>query len=331
MPPYSSQKDSTVRGFDNDDSYFVDAPLLAPSKQNGQADNEYSESSFPFLNLFEFDPCVGFGGITVLCNAFPNSSSGILKARSCAECGRNCNKIQGYIAEIAKKKTSGTRNSNNSKGSQPKQTDTTTKIYHHKWCLQIKEWRIEHAKTYRTVLNDLLAHIMLTKATIRQSRRRGQARKQIGEDVKKKEKLGLMKRAKNFCHIAVKKEKAKKPESRNKSKSVENKLSNSKKPSSTKHTNKNNVKNPSLPGNKKSKQRKRLHNHTEETKPSSSTRQTMKKKSVSSKNTINEETERAVHKPTVNKEKTKLQPEAGSKAHRGKPKCKTVVEDLFLI
>lgn len=287
---------------------------------------------FPFPNLFEFDPCIGFGGITVLCNAFPNSSSGILKVQTCAECGRYCNKIQGYATEIAKKKTSGARNSNNGEGSQPSEhTETTTKIYYHKWCQQIKEWRIEHAKTYRTVLKDLLAHIVLTKATTRQSRRRGKPRKQTGEDVKKKEKLGLMKRAKNFCHLAAKKEKTKQPERRNKSKSIETKPRNSKKPSATKHTNKNGVKNSSLPGNKTRKQRKRLQYHMEETKPLSSTRQAVTKKSVSSKNDIGEERERAIHKITVNEKKPELQPEARSTAHRGKPKYKTIVEDLFLI
>eukprot|EP00536_Pseudo-nitzschia_multiseries_P002302 jgi/Psemu1/5266/gm1.5266_g len=273
MPPFSSHADTggSTSSFDRDNS-FLDGPfpplgtkqnVVKPESANNNdvttakasdgdttVDNSYTTCSGlknPIRKLFDcefgidfdFDACNSFDSISVLCGAFPNNfpsrGAAAAKSRPCAECGRNCDRTEGYsyTMEPVEQQKNGTSDAPTSASpchtNINSNTNTTTtssetkKVYRHKWCTEIKTWRAEHARTYRAVLEELLAPRVVKDVHNRSPVRRRRRKRRTDRDRHsttnpaqtpnavedaKTTKPGLVQRAKNFC--TIKKEPTKK-------------------------------------------------------------------------------------------------------------------------
>lgn len=192
MPPYASQQQDSALVFDDhtglntySDPSFVDVPLgskpagtnntdddattTTPSATSAESQTESTdseESSSIFERLMDFNPCMNMG----------NPSSAIFKDRPCSECGRKCNKMQGYTKEsvetIVVDEETG------------EETIVETKIYFHKWCSQIKEFRQDHKENFQTVMRNLLDHFRALELEA-QIKRDAEIRKARQEALKK--------------------------------------------------------------------------------------------------------------------------------------------------
>merc|ERR1719491_776038 len=86
------------------------------------------------------------------------SPSAVFKARSCAECGGKCTKLQGYKKEEVLKTIAFEVDPDTG---EEKEMKESTKMYYHKWCHQVKEYRDEHqhrddGDDYESVMRNLL-------------------------------------------------------------------------------------------------------------------------------------------------------------------------------
>jgi hypothetical protein len=140
MPPFSS-----LVGADAEDPY---SPTVKTGKKikNDDGDSD-RDGSLIFGGLSGFDVCGGFGDMTLACGSLPNPASALFKDRPCAECGRNCNKFEGYTKKIVEKKKKFWHRDD-------KEPSAPEVLYYHNACLQAKEKR-DHAKSYSSVLKDL--------------------------------------------------------------------------------------------------------------------------------------------------------------------------------
>jgi len=202
-----------VIDFDNKDPY---SPTVNNINKNKSVDEDldHDESVTSFDRLLGFDVCGSFSNVTSVCGIFSSPAPVIFKARPCYECGRNCNKIGGYTTEIVEKKTKPT--SGGEKQS-PAVEMVETKVYYHKWCLQIKEWRTEHAKTYHTVMVDLRKHVrnknvyvaLVRRARVRRREKDLKTRQNVASvDKENKMKLRVVKHASIFSGFSFKKKSA---------------------------------------------------------------------------------------------------------------------------
>mmetsp|Transcript_61234 Transcript_61234/g.149902 ORF Transcript_61234/g.149902 Transcript_61234/m.149902 type:complete len:243 (-) Transcript_61234:492-1220(-) len=73
--------------------------------------------------LMDFNPCMAM-------------QSAVFKVRSCNHCGDGCTKMSGYTKEM----------------------NGDEKVYYHKWCGQVKEWKEVHSVQWHPVMSGLLAH-----------------------------------------------------------------------------------------------------------------------------------------------------------------------------
>lgn len=185
MPPYASQQEvfdhhDVLNSHCNDP--LVDVPLGSKPDEGTNSNNnsmdvtatsaatpskdfegEASEQSSPSVlkRLLDFNPCMGMMGrrsdssTNAHANAndntsfwFPNPSSAIFKNRPCSECGGKCTKLQGYTKEIVDRNIVDDETGDESV--------VTTKIYFHKWCAQLKDYRHEHQKGFRAVVHEMM-------------------------------------------------------------------------------------------------------------------------------------------------------------------------------
>ena len=183
--------------FDNKDPH---SPTVNNINKNKSVDEDldHDESVTSFDRLLGFDVCGSFSNVTSVCGIFSSPAPVIFKARPCYECGRNCNKIGGYTTEIVEKKTKPTPGGEKQS---PAVEMVETKVYYHKWCLQIKEWRTEHAKTYHTVMVDLRKHVRNKNVYVALVRR-ARVRRREKEN---KMKLRVVKHASIFSGFSFKK------------------------------------------------------------------------------------------------------------------------------
>jgi len=152
MPPYASQQDSSfVFSTSNNDNVFSDfgtvdaytqkdaaATGISPSLSHDTQDSGESSLS-RFDKLLDFNPCtISVKGSTVSTPATSPSGrklfpSTIYTRRKCVECEKNCSKFHGGY-----------------------KVDTTKKVYYHKKCAQIKQYRNQHNQEYTIVLKELM-------------------------------------------------------------------------------------------------------------------------------------------------------------------------------
>jgi len=169
MAPYSSNS------FDHADiDPFVDAPPLdSPAlKQQQQqlqgydtptttdtttVEGEEENTASVFDNFLDCSLCFN-SGTSSFPAAMNPSPSAVFKARSCAECGGKCTKLQGYKKEEVLKTISLEVDPDTG---EEKELKESTKMYYHKWCHQVKEYRDEHqhrddGDDYESVMRNLL-------------------------------------------------------------------------------------------------------------------------------------------------------------------------------
>ena len=195
--------------FDDKDPH---SPTVNNINKNKSFDEDLDrDESAIFDRLLGFDVCGSFTDVTSVCGIFSSPAPVLFKARPCYECGRNCNKIGGYTTEIVEKKMKPT--SGGQKQS-PAVEIVETKVYYHKWCLQIKEWRTEHAKTYHTVMVDLRKHVrnknvyvaLVRRARVRRREKDLKTRQNVAlVDKENKRKVRVVKHASIFSGFSVKK------------------------------------------------------------------------------------------------------------------------------
>jgi len=174
MPPYSSS--SNILDEHTYIDPFVDAPLGSTVKQQQQqqqpvhpegaavttsqgtkeevieGDDSERRSPSVFDKLLDFNPCMNMGKPSF---TMPNPASAVFKSRVCSECGNKCTKLQGYKKEKTEMTVLVVVDEETGEENEVKET---TKIYYHKWCSQIKEYREEHKQNgaYETVMRNLL-------------------------------------------------------------------------------------------------------------------------------------------------------------------------------
>jgi len=169
MAPYSSNS------FDHADiDPFVDAPPLdSPAlKQQQQqlqgydtptttdtttVEGEEENTASVFDNFLDCSLCFN-SGTSSFPAAMNPSPSAVFKARSCAECGGKCSKLQGYKKEEVLKTIALEVDPDTG---EEKEIKVSTKMYYHKWCHQVKEYRDEHqhrddGDDYESVMRNLL-------------------------------------------------------------------------------------------------------------------------------------------------------------------------------
>eukprot|EP00751_Fragilariopsis_kerguelensis_P016007 CAMPEP_0170848048 /NCGR_PEP_ID=MMETSP0734-20130129/9134_1 /TAXON_ID=186038 /ORGANISM="Fragilariopsis kerguelensis, Strain L26-C5" /LENGTH=406 /DNA_ID=CAMNT_0011217359 /DNA_START=74 /DNA_END=1291 /DNA_ORIENTATION=+ len=169
MAPYSSNS------FDHADiDPFVDAPPLdSPAlKQQQQqlqgydtptttdtttVEGEEENTASVFDNFLDCSLCFN-SGTSSFPTAMNPSPSAVFKARSCAECGGKCTKLQGYKKEEVLKTIALEVDPDTG---EEKEIKVSTKMYYHKWCHQVKEYRDEHqhrddGDDYESVMRNLL-------------------------------------------------------------------------------------------------------------------------------------------------------------------------------
>jgi len=169
MAPYSSNS------FDHADiDPFVDAPPLdSPAlKQQQQqlqgydtptttdtttVEGEEENTASVFDNFLDCSLCFN-SGTSSFPAAMNPSPSAVFKARSCAECGGKCTKLQGYKKEEVVKTIALEVDPDTG---EEKEIKVSTKMYYHKWCHQVKEYRDEHqhrddGDDYESVMRNLL-------------------------------------------------------------------------------------------------------------------------------------------------------------------------------
>jgi len=153
MPPYASQQDSSfVISTSNDDNVFSDfdtvdaytqkdaaVPCISPSLSQDTQDSGKSSLS-RFDKLLDFNPCtISVKGPTVSTPTTSPSGRKLFpstiynKRRKCVECGKNCSKLYGRS-----------------------KVDTTKKVYYHKKCAQIEQYRNQHNQGFTIVLKELM-------------------------------------------------------------------------------------------------------------------------------------------------------------------------------
>jgi len=138
-------------GTSNDDNIFSDfgtvdaytqkdaaVQSVSPSLSRDKQDSGKSSLS-RFDKLLDFNPCpISVKGSAVSTSATSPSRrklflSTIYKRRKCVECGKNCSKLYGRY-----------------------KVDTTKKVYYHKKCAQIKQYRNQHNQGFTIVLKELI-------------------------------------------------------------------------------------------------------------------------------------------------------------------------------
>merc|ERR1712238_626254 len=134
---------------------FVDAPPLEstikqqqqqqgwkPTPVTTSVEGEENAAGNPsmFDKLFDCTPCMNMGTPSFPAAMNP-SPSAVFKSRSCAECGGKCTKLQGYKKEEVFKTILVVVDPDTGV---EKEMQEATKMYYHKWCHQVKEYRDAH-------------------------------------------------------------------------------------------------------------------------------------------------------------------------------------------
>ncbi|KAG7351528.1 hypothetical protein IV203_010888 [Nitzschia inconspicua] len=138
MPPFSG--DSMFCS--SNAAYDTTTPVKPETVTEEEAPT--SEKNGRFDALLDFNPCVSVSG------AGHSMSSAMFKTRQCSWCGQGCNKLKGYNKEVVE----GTTFNEETGVEEP----TTTKIYFHKWCSQLKEWKEVHQEGWKKVMDGLIGH-----------------------------------------------------------------------------------------------------------------------------------------------------------------------------
>lgn len=127
-----------------------DASATPSATESESADSQDSSSSF-LERLMDWNPCAGTaGGSTDDSFSLPNPSSAIFKTRVCSECGGKCTKLKGYNKEIVENTVVDEETG--------EESIVKTKIYFHKWCAKVNDYRKDHKKDYDAVMCNLLDH-----------------------------------------------------------------------------------------------------------------------------------------------------------------------------
>lgn len=151
-----------------------------------EAEEQEGNTNSVLERLLDFNPCSGMASMTTTSfSLLPNPSSAVFKFRPCSECGRKCTKMQGYTKEIVETKTNTVFDEETSTGEEEPLVET--KIYFHKWCSQIKEYRQDHKEQFQPVMRNLLDHFRALELEA-QMKREGEIRKarRKEESLKKK-------------------------------------------------------------------------------------------------------------------------------------------------
>lgn len=188
----SGEEDDEVHNDSNNNTILIDESMETDS---------LDEKNSSFLEkLLDFNPCAQISLVSL-----PNPSSALFKQRLCAECGKNCTKMQGYSKEVLERTTIADEDTG-------EESTVQDKIYFHEWCAKIRGYRSTHKDSYEAVLRNLLDYFRAlefekqVKREAEEKRRRHQY--QLVEKaarnaplevnlVEKKKKSGFWKRAGN--------------------------------------------------------------------------------------------------------------------------------------
>jgi len=140
-----------------------------------QREGEVVARSSPFDAILDFNPCM----VTM-----PNPGHSMFKVRNCSWCGKGCNKLQGYNKQVVE----GSSMNEETGEEEP----TTTKIYYHKWCGQLKEWKDVHSEEWKKVMDGLIGHFRALEEAERlrkeaEERARQEAIRKAEEERRRKE------------------------------------------------------------------------------------------------------------------------------------------------
>lgn len=152
-------------------------------------DSEDTSSSSVLERLLDFNPCMGMMGKRRNSSAdageeepknkaafsFSNPYSAIFKDRRCSECGGKCTKLKGYSKVIV---ANHMFEEGTSRELPIEESSSTKKIYLHKWCSQLRDYRNEHKEGFNGVLCQLMDYFRALELEAQMKREAELRRKQ---------------------------------------------------------------------------------------------------------------------------------------------------------